>query len=135
MIDCAARTKNGQPPQSTTGVASSELDPRARPGERERVPRVAGQHVRHGDEHERRRERGAHHEPPRHVAELGVLGVAAAAAERGSSAMPQIGQLPGALAHDLGCMGQVHSSTTAPLAAPPPREPPGAAREMRAASR
>ena len=69
--DAQPRTKNGQPAQSTTGVASSELEPVRRSAGR-RACVQAGQMAAHLQHEHRQRQRQADPEPARHVDELGV---------------------------------------------------------------
>ena len=110
-IDCAARAKNGQPPQTTTGAASAaSISGRARPWARCRTKAtgsawaiaiaISGA-VRTAAVQKRRdmsRSSGVSCSAPSRVT------------VRGSSAMPQIGQLPGRSRTISGCMGQVHSA-------------------------
>ncbi len=67
-IDCQPRTKNGQPHQSTTGVASTssiQIAGRdARPARASGLPR---QHVAHGQTRTAARQHQGHPEPPGHV--------------------------------------------------------------------
>ena len=87
------RTKNGHPAHSTTGVV--RINCTQRDGVAVHPVRRAREQMRHREEKDRQRERRADPEPPRHVAQLGVLLFAAGFGVFGSSAMPQIGQLPG----------------------------------------
>jgi len=99
------RTKNGQPPHNTTGVASASSS-------QDRI--LAGTMWR-----------SAGNIPPiastssgavttaltqnlRVMSTSSGLGSPSADATRGSSAMPQIGHAPGALRTISGCIGQVH---------------------------
>ena len=69
-IDRQPRTKNGQPAHSTTGVASSELQPvQERPADHVVEPEEMAAHLEHDDRH---RQRQADPEPARHVDEFGV---------------------------------------------------------------
>jgi hypothetical protein len=86
-----------------------------RRGQRELQPvreLLAQQHVQAGEvpahlQHDHRRgQREADPEAARHVGQLG-LGPLSAVTTSGSSAMPQIGQLPGPTWRISGCMGQV----------------------------
>ena len=71
-MDAQPRTKKGHPPQSTTGVAERELDPRARALAESMPHGIAGNQVGHRQEEERHREDRRDPEPARHVVELGV---------------------------------------------------------------
>ena len=100
------RAKNGAPAHSTTGVGERELDPA-----RER-PR--GEELADAETSPRPSIRAAAAPTaPRRSRSAGVkstssgLGASSAAASSGSSAMPQIGQLPGPLRRICGCIGQV----------------------------
>ena len=84
---------------------------------RQRVERRLSNVLAHRDRHQRDRQRHPDPEPPRHVAQLGV-GAFPAAGVIGSSAMPQIGQLPGPLRTICGCIGQVHWTLPGPTAWP-----------------
>ena len=101
------RWKNGQPPHSTTGVASSSSihEPKrlsigeAMAGMRCPIVKTSSGTV------------SATLTQKRRVmsASSGFSGSSAEVTVRGSSAMPQIGQLPGASRTISGCIGQVHS--------------------------
>ena len=102
--DCAPRTKNGQPAHSTTGVASTSSSQSFMPcGSSASMPNRC---------------------PPMSIARIGTASAAATHRRRvmpksssfgpssrlasaGSSAMPQIGQLPGPTWRISGCIGQV----------------------------
>src|SRR5678815_4471547 len=104
--DCQARSKNGQPPQSTTGVASASSiqirtligNNRAKPGINSLIPmtntgtvnRVLTQNLRR-------------------ISTSSGFSSSDKETVRGSKAIPQIGQLPGASRMISGCMGQVYS--------------------------
>ena len=60
------------------------------------------------------RQRSADPEAPGHVDQLGVRPVLGVGTPIGSSAMPQIGQLPGASRTISGCIGQVYSTFAPP---------------------
>ena len=108
-IEAQPRSKNGQPPQSTTGVASTNsIQPIARI-ESKCCKRLAGKHVGHAEKQERERKRDADPESARHGHEFGIFFFVAAAV-RGSSAMPQIGHEPGSARTICGCIGQVYST-------------------------
>ena len=69
------------------------------------------QHAAHRNGQQRRGQREADPEPARHVAEFGIVFFELTV--RGSSAMPQIGQLPGSDLTTSGCIGQVYSVVVA----------------------
>src|SRR5262252_8074447 len=98
-IDSIARTRNGQPPQSTTGVAStsSAID-RMPAGKRPVIAITTSGAVSAADTRKRRVM----------SASSGFGSSAAVDGWRGSSAMPQKGQLPGLSERTSGCIGQVH---------------------------
>ena len=87
-----------------------ELEPAEGAVRQEPRERIARQHHPHRQDDQRQGEHGAHPEAPRHVAQLGVLLLPGRPRRhRGSRAMPQIGQHPGAARTTSGCIGQVHS--------------------------
>jgi len=105
--DAQPRWKNGKPAQSTTGVASAnwtQVDAaggtrsrRPRPGmwlpiSRTNTGRVSARPI----------------QKRRLMSASSRLGCASADTSRGSSAMPQIGQLPGPAWRTCGCIGQVY---------------------------
>ena len=69
---------------------------------------AGSQHATHGNREKRRGEREADPETPSHVAQFRILLVGGVTV-RGSSAMPQMGQVPGSERTISGCMGQVYS--------------------------
>ena len=98
--DCQPRTKNGQPAQSTTGVARTSCSQLEPPGadqmiEAEDMPAHARAQGSAGPG-PRRSRTGASCRRVRHSAP------ASAVISTGSSAMPQIGQDPGPILPDLG---------------------------------
>jgi hypothetical protein len=99
--DCAPRTKNGQPPQRTTGVASAASIHgwAAKPWEKNIAPiaRMKTGRVRTSETRKRRRRSTS-----------SGFSWSSSDTVLGSSAMPQIGQLPGPSRTISGCMGQVH---------------------------
>ena len=104
--EAAPRSRNGQPAQTTTGVArtsSSHWMVRAdstsasgRPGRTSDIPSARTTAV--GAIDQRRR---------RVMSTSSGLGASSSATMRGSSAMPQIGQAPGPSRTTSGCIGQV----------------------------
>jgi hypothetical protein len=109
MIDCQKRTKKGQPPHSTTGEArTSSIKLRAPCGRRRPIGSPGMRW-------------------PMAIASRGTVSIAltrkrrvmsassgfagsSAVIVRGSSAIPQIGQAPGAFRTISGCIGHVHST-------------------------
>ena len=107
FTESTARTKNGQPPQRTTGVASSSSsqgpngwDMKASMGPTAILPMVR---TRSGTV--------SAAETQKRTVMLRSSGSSGSSAVivRGSRAMPQIGQLPGSPRTISGCIGQVHS--------------------------
>ena len=101
------RSKNGQPAQSTTGVASDEADPVGHADVEPMPSAWAEQHVRH---RERRTPAGSAPRRSRTAASCRPARDSAprrAVIVRGSSAMPQIGHAPGSSRTISGCIGQV----------------------------
>ena len=103
-IDCQPRTKNGQPPHSTTGVASANS---IQLGTKRGTACGARQHARIAisssgtvsatlTQNRRVMSTSSDSPPP-------------AVTTRGSSAMPHIGQPPGSARTISGCIGQVYS--------------------------
>ena len=70
--DCHIRTKNGQPHQSTTGVASTSSTSGSAPAGKPGVQCSGEEHPRHGEEDQRRREQRTDPEPPRHVVKFRI---------------------------------------------------------------
>ncbi len=112
-MDCQPRAKKGQPPHSTTGVASANWSQTEARGDRSwpsgcsqtcsaMVSRSSGSDSTTPTQNRRvmSRSSGLTASAP-----VGVIG---------SKAMPQIGQEPGSVRMICGCMGQVHS--TSPVA-------------------
>ena len=109
--DAHPRWKNGQPPHSTTGVASSNSIHGSPQFHRDAI-NACGQNML-----------------PMAIASSGAVSArliqnrrvmsrssglsSSTVTVRGSSAMPQIGQLPGSARTISGCMGQVYSSLVA----------------------
>jgi hypothetical protein len=108
-MELQPRSKKGQPPHSTAGVASRNSSHTAARGaigaELPKSPAIAK--AKSGTD------------SPTHIQNRRVMsrssGLAAAPPTGviGSRAMPQIGQLPGAGRWICGCIGQVHSSPAA----------------------
>src|SRR6202171_1269448 len=110
-IDAHPRWKNGQPPHSTTGVASSSSS--------------HGSVEVHGDAMNKRGESML----PMAIARSGAVSArliqkrrvmlrssglsSSTVTVRGSSAIPQIGQFPGSVRTICGCIGQVYSRLVA----------------------
>src|ERR1700740_1662114 len=105
FIDAQPRSKNGQPPHITTGVASSNsIQPIARtdnqccngcPGIRSDIPRNRTGIV------------SATLIQKRRDIESSSGFVSSSTTERGSSAIPQVGHAPGSVRTTCGCIGQV----------------------------
>ena len=74
--DCAPRTKNGQPPHSTTGVARTNCAGVADAAHRKMKQAEMSAHF---DDKDRQREHERNPEPPRHVGEFGAIAGAAVA--------------------------------------------------------
>src|SRR6266576_5586902 len=108
MTDCQARTKNGQPPQSTTGEArtnSIQVGPligikraSGSPGMNSLIP-IAN----------KGRDSIALTQNLRRMSTSSGFSSSVSETARGSKAMPQIGQLPGPSRTICGCIGQVYS--------------------------
>ncbi|CAM5530249.1 hypothetical protein SSTU70S_02858 [Stutzerimonas stutzeri] len=103
-IDCTPRTKNGQPAQSTTGVASSSstqfcVAPWNSASE---CPAIASRVTItvSGRVHQKRREKSR----------SSGFSCSSSSGITGSSAMPHLGQVPGPIWRISGCMGQVYSA-------------------------
>ena len=97
ITDCTPRTKNGQPAHSTTGVAnksSTQLEWKLM-----KCPPMSSATT------------GTASAPPIHrrrvMSASSSFGPCSSETSAGSSAMPQIGQLPGPTWRISGCMGQV----------------------------
>ncbi len=102
-IEAHPRSKNGLPPQITTGVANtSPIHGRSA------APDVVTRSVRHPGNDHRNRQRRADPEAPGHVDEFRDWVRSSAVTVIGSSAMPQIGQGPGASRMISGSIGQVY---------------------------
>jgi hypothetical protein len=98
--DFQPRSKNGQPAQSTTGVASTSwIQLRCR-----REEMAAGEVPAHLEQEDRQGQHQADPEAARDVDEFG-FGPSSAEGISGSSAMPQIGQLPGPTCRIFGMHG------------------------------
>ena len=108
-----ARSKNGQPAQSTTGVAQHQADP----VRHAHVEPSAQAHARAPCRPSRARTPAA----PEHAAiqnrrvmsTSSGFGPSSSVTVRGSSAMPQIGHAPGASRTISGCIGHVYSTRVA----------------------
>jgi len=98
------RAKKGQPPQSTTGVASASSSQRpARPASGPRWSPAIGAMASASSGIVRARLT----QKRRAMSTSSGLGPSSRLAVRGSRAMPQIGQIPGPLRRICGCIGQV----------------------------
>ncbi|OPY59772.1 MAG: hypothetical protein A4E57_04665 [Syntrophorhabdaceae bacterium PtaU1.Bin034] len=104
--DCQPRTKKGQPPQRTTGVArASSIHP-----ERVRGMAFTGTSVTWGDIARMRRGMvRTRLTLKRRVMSINSGFSSSANGVRGSRAMPHKGHAPGASRTISGCIGQVHS--------------------------
>ena len=107
------RSKNGHPPQRTTGVASASCSQAPRTAVQE-ARSVHGQHLRRHEREERQGEGGRDPEPPGHVLRapdsllrLAPWPCAAPAPCR------RWGRCPGPCCTTSGCMGQVYSAAMA----------------------
>lgn len=84
-----ARKRPARPQHDRRG--KRELDPRRG----RRTDHMQARHFgEHGDDQQRNRERSCHPQPAREIDQLGV-GVSSSEGSSGSSAMPQIGHVPG----------------------------------------
>ena len=109
MIEYQARTKNGQPPQSTTGAASaSEIQlTKPRPiAVRTGSPGIISLIARANSGSDS----AALTQKRRFMSISSELSSSPSVVVRGSRAMPQIGQKPGALRTTSGCIGHVYST-------------------------
>ena len=102
--DCQPRTKNGQPAQSTTGVANAnwiQFDSvgSIQPWPPTRWPPISSTTAGSASTRPIQKRRV--------MSASSGLGGASRLATSGSSAMPQIGQLPGPTWRISGCIGQV----------------------------
>src|SRR5229473_2572697 len=107
-MDCQARTKKGQPPQSTTGDAKANcihdqtvIDanrPKGAPGMNSLIPIANKGTARTTLTRKRRR-----------ISTSSWFSSSLRETVRGSSVIPQIGQLPGASRTICGCIGHVYS--------------------------
>ena len=101
--DAHARWKNGQPAQSTTGVAKANCTQIASLAGSNGEPRwLAISSTNTGTASARPTQNR------RVMSRNSWLGAASADTSTGSSAMPQIGQLPGPICRTSGCIGQVY---------------------------
>jgi hypothetical protein len=102
-IDCAQRTKNGQPDQSTTGVArASSTQGRAAPSIGSKTPpdmAIAVTITVSGSVHQKRRRKST----------SSGLSSSSRPGITGSSVIPHFGQVPGPIWRISGCIGQVYS--------------------------
>src|SRR5882762_2503976 len=111
-IDCQARTKKGQPPQSTTGDAKANCThdhtvidanrPKGAPGMNSLIP-IANTGT----------ERTTLTQKRRRISTSSWFASWSRETVRGSSVIPQIGQLPGASRTICGCIGHVYSTVVA----------------------
>ena len=108
-----ARSKNGQPPHSTTGVASASC-PQAKTRSFTTWRIWAPQIISAMAARKSGRLKPTHTQKRRVMSSRWTSSTASSVTVRGSSAMPQIGQLPGASRTISGCIGQVHC-TFAPV--------------------
>ena len=97
-----ARVKNGHPAHSTTGVASASWIQSASADVDARVHRVGRHHLRHREHHHRQRRARPPRVKRRVMSISSTFGPSSSVTIAGSSAMPQIGQAPGALLPHLG---------------------------------
>jgi hypothetical protein len=99
--DCHQRSKNGQPAHQTTGAASTSSTHGCTPGSVhcQRMLNIASSVTItvSGSVHQKRRRKSTY----------SGFGPSSSEGISGSSAMPQIGQLPGAGCRTCGCIGQV----------------------------
>jgi hypothetical protein len=108
LTELTPRPRNGQPHQNTTGVANPSstqpqkcMEPsraRGRPGIKSPMAMISRGMVKTKEIQKRRR-----------MSRSSGFSASAAAALRGSRAMPHLGQAPGASCATSGCMGQTHS--------------------------
>jgi hypothetical protein len=118
--DSQPRRKNGAPPHATTGVARTSCS-----------QITAGEGACHSIAIARSGNESARPTQNRRVMSASSgLPSSAAPGVSGSSAMPQIGQLPGWSRTISGCIGQVHDvpgGATGAAGLPPPAKRPGSA--------
>ena len=106
--DCQPRTKNGHPPQSTTGVAKTSCAHATASCGTNRMGLMLGKNSPSIDQ--RRGVVSTTLIQKRRVMSLSsAFSPSSADGESGSSAMPQIGHGPGASRRISGCIGQVHA--------------------------
>ena len=106
-IDCQPRTKNGQPPQSTTGEASpSEIHVTSRGANRLRTGSPGMNSLMASNSKGNVR---AVLTQKRRFIPISSAFCSSPVTMRGSRVMPQIGQLPGASRIICGCIGHVYS--------------------------
>jgi hypothetical protein len=103
LSEAPPRSKNGQPPHRTTGVASAScthteflIDSHCQPNNSAPIARAR-----------RGTERTALIHKRRLMSTSSGLGPSSSVDISGSSAMPQIGQLPGPIWRICGCIGQI----------------------------
>ena len=110
-IDFQPRTKKGQPPHRTTGVASaSSTQLRERNDHPRKAPKPAISAMAISSSGKVNAQLTQNR---RVISCNSSLGSSSAVNVRGSSAIPQIGQAPGARVTISGCMGQVYSTPAA----------------------
>ena len=101
--DAQPRAKNGHPAQSTTGVASTSWAQADAAGPRRCRPRtwppISSRNTGTASASPTRKRRV--------MSASSGFGPTSAVASSGSSAMPQIGQVPGPTCRTSGCIGQV----------------------------
>jgi hypothetical protein len=111
--ECQPRTKNGQPAQSTTGVASTSWAHATAACGKNRIGLIAGKSSPSIDQSS-----GTVSTTPiqkrRVISMSSWFSPSSAVGASGSSAIPQIGQAPGASRRISGCIG--HVQTVAPAA-------------------
>src|SRR5665213_2818315 len=108
-IDCAPRTKNGQPAHSTTGVAKASCTQFETCGDsgcqRKKCPPISRATTGAAS--------SAAIQSRRVMSISSTFGPALAVGISGSSPMPQIGQAPGPCWRTSGCIGQVNIASAA----------------------
>src|SRR4051794_40217550 len=127
-IDAQPRSKKGQPPQSTTGVARISCTQLREAGGRERAGLQAGNMPDLPSSSSGRESAALTQKRRRMSRSSGFSSSPPAVTVRGSRAMPQIGQLPGRSRTICGCIGQVYSTSQLLSVAGVHRHCPGLAR-------
>ena len=108
-IDLQPRSKNGQPPHSTAGVASANWTHTAARGPIRPELEISSAIAKATSG----TESPTQIQNRRVISRSSGFGVSPSPAAIGSSAMPQIGQLPGPARWICGCIGQVHRPVVA----------------------